>query len=173
MPNPTDEALRGGLSPRQQVLRIARCKLENAVALHGHRQLPLLTADTLLAFRGKAIGKQESEAQALKTLRRLAGAEHEVLTACCLAFPDRRPISVLAISRVRFLPWDETLYHGYLATGEWNDAAGGYRIQETGWKLVEALAGSWSNVMGLPLPEVYGMISGYLSSRGVSASGPR
>jgi septum formation protein len=59
---------------------------------------------------------------------------------------------------VTFVPWDKALYRSYLNRGEWHDAAGGYRIQETGSILVRRLKGSWSNVVGLPIAEVYAMI---------------
>ena len=165
--NPTDEAARAGETPRQQVIRLARGKLANARVHYQSRGLPILTADTLLSFRGEAIGKQASAEEALRTYRRLSGSSHEVLTACSLWIPGLKPREVLVteVSRVHFLPWDEQLYRNYLSTGEWNDAAGGYRIQETGRRLVERISGSWSNVMGLPLPSVYGMILRYLSSR--------
>jgi septum formation protein len=58
---------------------------------------------------------------------------------------------------VRFAPWDETLARWYVATGEPMDKAGGYGIQGRGVLLSEAIDGSWSNVVGLPLEAMPGL----------------
>jgi septum formation protein len=42
----------------------------------------------------------------------------------------------------------------YIATGEPFDRAGAYAIQGEGAHLVERVDGSYTNVIGLPLPEV-------------------
>jgi septum formation protein len=48
----------------------------------------------------------------------------------------------------------------YLDTGEWREAAGGYRIQQRGAFFVESIEGSYSNIVGLPLSLFYGMLRG-------------
>jgi septum formation protein len=42
----------------------------------------------------------------------------------------------------------------YLATGEPFDRAGSYAIQGEGAHLIDRVDGSYTNVIGLPLPEV-------------------
>jgi septum formation protein len=61
--------------------------------------------------------------------------------------------SELVASRVRFVPVDRRLAEGYWATGEGRDKAGGYGIQGIGGILAENIEGSYSAVVGLPLPE--------------------
>jgi septum formation protein len=48
----------------------------------------------------------------------------------------------------------------YLATREWEGKAGGYAIQGRAAMLVDWIAGSYSNVVGLPLFEVSALLSG-------------
>lgn len=36
--------------------------------------------------------------------------------------------------------------------------AGGYRLQLNGWRLVERIEGSWSNIVGIPLEELVGIL---------------
>jgi septum formation protein len=55
---------------------------------------------------------------------------------------------------VRFRPLGARAIAAYVATGEPADKAGGYAIQGRGAGLIEAVAGSFTNVMGLPLVEV-------------------
>ena len=48
----------------------------------------------------------------------------------------------------------------YLASGEWRDKAGGYAIQGRAAAFVPWINGSYSNVVGLPLHEVAGLLEG-------------
>lgn len=49
---------------------------------------------------------------------------------------------------------DEVL-QAYVESGEGNDAAGGYKIQEGGCVLIERIVGDYTNVVGLPVHAVY------------------
>ncbi len=49
----------------------------------------------------------------------------------------------------------------YLDTDEWRNAAGAYRIQARGACLVKRIEGSYSNVVGLPLHRIYGILCTY------------
>ena len=62
-------------------------------------------------------------------------------------------------TEVRFRTFDESWARAYVKTGEPMDKAGAYGIQGRGGVLVEALAGSYSNVVGLPLAEVVSLLS--------------
>ena len=84
-------------------------------------------------------------------LRRLAGRTHEVISAVCLLGPQDEEIVFHDVSRVRFAPWPEAVLAAYAATGEPDDKAGAYAIQGQGAVLVEAVDGSWSTVVGLPV----------------------
>jgi len=159
VPNPWDEVPRTGESAQAQVRRLAREKLVHYFDLHPENSLPVLTADTLLSFRGRALNKPIDEAEAWEFYRALAGRRHRVLTSFALGEPVRGRIWQKTVSTtVQFVPWDEGIYRRYLDRGEWRDAAGGYKIQEGGSVLVRRIAGSWTNVVGLPIAEVYGMI---------------
>ena len=50
------------------------------------------------------------------------------------------------------------MIEGYVATGEPMDKAGAYAVQGRGGLFVEALKGSYSNVIGLPLALVRQML---------------
>jgi septum formation protein len=53
-----------------------------------------------------------------------------------------------------------------VASGEPADKAGGYAIQGLGGHLVAALLGSYTNVVGLPLPAVRQLLAGAVSGPG-------
>jgi septum formation protein len=155
--NPWNEEPRPGERPERQVRRLAREKLFHFVETHPENVLPVLTADTLLAFGGRALNKPADAAEAWSFYQELAGRTHRVLTSFAL-WTSGRVVQKTVSTTVTFVPWNESLYRRYLERGEWRDAAGGYKIQEGGAVLVRRLNGSWTNVVGLPLAEVYGMI---------------
>jgi len=159
--NPWDEVPRPNERPDRQVRRLAREKLLHFVATHPENSLPVLTADTLLAFRGQALNKPADETQAWAFYRALAGHTHRVLTSFALWTP-KRLIQKTVSTAVTFVTWNERLYRRYLDRGEWRDAAGGYKIQENGAVLVSRIKGSWTNVVGLPTAEVYAILSATL-----------
>lgn len=157
--NPWNEIPHPGERPLAQVWRLAREKLQAYLETDPAPDLPVLTADTLLAFRGHCLNKPKTEAEAWSFYQRLAGNTHRVLTSFALYDPQIKIIRQKTVStRVRFVPWNIELYRQYLNRREWVDAAGGYKIQETGCVLVESLHGSWTNVVGLPCAEVYGIL---------------
>ena len=153
-PVSVDESPLSGESPQDHVVRLAAAKVAagaRALRDDGIDAL-VLAADTTVALDGAILGKPHDDAEALAMLRRLAGRTHEVLTACRLVRVDNgRAAASLSISRVRFAPWDEARARWYVATREPMDKAGAYGIQGRGVLLSEAIEGSWSNVVGLPL----------------------
>ena len=155
--NPWTEMPLPGERPERQVRRLAREKLLHFIATHPDNALPVLTADTLLAFRGRALNKPADEAETWLFYRELAGRTHRVLTSFAFGTPSRI-LQKTVSTAVTFVPWNEALYRRYLERGEWRDAAGGYKIQENGAALIRRLRGSWTNVVGLPLAEVCGII---------------
>jgi septum formation protein len=85
----------------------------------------------------------------------LAGQKHLVHTGFCLEnLQEQVSISRVVTTEVCFFPYDEGIATSYVATGEPLDKAGSYGIQGCGSFLVQAINGSYSNVVGLPLAEV-------------------
>lgn len=157
-PNPWVEVNPAHESAPRQVRRLAREKFVHFLETHPENPLPVLTADTLLEFRGRALNKPENGDEAWEFYRLLAGRRHRVLTSFALGTPEGHVRQRTVATTVEFVAWNHVLYRQYLERGEWRDAAGGYKIQEGGAVLVRRLWGSWTNVVGLPIAEVYAMI---------------
>jgi septum formation protein len=82
------EAELPGESPDDYVRRVALAKLAAATArlrARGLAPAPVLCADTVVALDGAVLGKPRDAADALATLRRLAGRTHHVITAVAVA----------------------------------------------------------------------------------------
>ncbi len=112
----------------------------------------VIGADTLVHVDNETFGKPASLSVARRMLRRLSGRSHEVTTACCLVQwrPPRRVVFD-ETTLVRFAALSDRQIHNYLAAIDPLDKAGAYAIQEHGEWIVEALEGSFTNVVGLPV----------------------
>jgi septum formation protein len=155
-PADTDEAVQPGEHPREYVARVARDK---ARAVPGE---VVLAADTAVVLGELILGKPRDAADAARMLRTLSGARHEVLTAVCVRRNgpgQAREHEVLVATEVTFRPLREEQVAWYVATGEPLDKAGAYALQGLGGALVEAVAGSVSGVVGLPLAESLALLS--------------
>ena len=113
----------------------------------------VLGVDTVVALDGRLYDKPPDEARARETLRALAGATHTVVSGLALV-GDGEPLTGTAATAVTFRALDAATIEWYLATGEWRERAGGYAIQGAGCALVEAIAGDWTNVVGLPVAKL-------------------
>lgn len=138
--------------PARYVERLARGKAGAGLALLGDEQACVMGADTAVVLDGRILGKPLDEADALAMLAALSGREHQVLTAVALVDRQRCESRVVS-SQVRFAPITAEQARSYWATGEPQDKAGSYAIQGLAAIFVEALHGSYSAVVGLPLCE--------------------
>ena len=150
LPADVDESVPKGELPRDHALRLARAKAE-AVAAREPEAL-VLAADTVVAIGRRILPKAEDEATLRACLALLSGRRHRVLTGVALASPDglrtRLGETMIAMKR---LSAEEVDF--YVAHGEWRGKAGGYALQGYGEVYVRHIAGSYSNVVGLPLAE--------------------
>lgn len=151
-----DETPEPAESPEALVLRLAESKARAAAASRGG-DLPILAADTIVALDDVPLGKPADEAEALGMLGSLSARSHLVLTAVAL-MSDGELRSDRSVSEVRFreiLP-DEA--RAYWQSGEPADKAGAYAIQGLGGIFVEAVSGSYSGIVGLPVFETAGLL---------------
>ncbi|HYG66966.1 MAG TPA: Maf family protein [Anaeromyxobacteraceae bacterium] len=151
-PARTDETPRPGERPRDYVARVARAK---ARAVHGD---VVLAADTTVAIGDAILGKPEDDADAARMLRALADRTHEVLTGVCVRTAAGAEREAVVATEVRFAPLTDAQIDWYVATGEPHDKAGAYAIQGVAGAFVEAVHGSVTNVIGLPLAETIALL---------------
>ena len=151
VPADVDESVPKGELPREHARRLAREKAE-AVA-EAHPEDLVLAADTVVAIGRRILPKVEDEATLRACMKLLSGRRHRVLTGVALALPDGtvRERLVETMIAMKHLS-DEEIEH-YAAHGEWRGKAGGYALQGYGEVYVRHIAGSYSNVVGLPLAE--------------------
>lgn len=151
LPVDIDERVHPGEAPAAYVERLAREKAR-AGYIAGGRQAPALGSDTAVILDGEILGKPVDEADGIRTLMRLAGRRHQVMTGVAVADGEHCLADVVT-TEVSFVPFDESTARTYWATGEPVDKAGSYGIQGLGALLVDSISGSHSAVVGLPLAQ--------------------
>ncbi len=115
----------------------------------------LITADTIVWCNGKAFNKPANFVEGKKMLETLSGQMHEVYTGVCLKSGNKQT-TFYDVSKVYFkkLKTEEIEY--YLTNYSPYDKAGGYGVQDwIGYIGIDKIEGSFYNVMGLPVKELY------------------
>ena len=115
----------------------------------------ILTADTVVALGRRILPKTTDVKMAEDCLRMISGRRHKVLTSFALYLPNKKLKVKTVVSLVKFKRLHNEEIKYYLETNEWNGKAGGYAIQGVAASFINFISGSYSNVMGLPLAELY------------------
>jgi septum formation protein len=140
------EPLSAGEAARINAYRKARA------AAKKHPDALVLGVDTVVALGGALFGKPGTLAEAEQILLTLGGKTHRVVTGVCLLhLRAHRQRIFFEETAVTLRPLTRDHIRRYHAQVNPLDKAGGYGIQEHGEMLVEAISGSFSNVIGLPL----------------------
>jgi len=163
-PADIDEIPLKGELPRACANRLARAKAEAALAAvrldEELRGSYIIAADTVVAVGRRILPKAELLDEAAQCLRLLSGRNHRVHTGICLVTPKEAFRQRLIETRVRFKRLTDDDIDAYLASGEWRGKAGGYAAQGLAGSFIVKMVGSYSNVVGLPLYETVGLLSG-------------
>ena len=155
VPANVDERLRPGETPDEHVARLALAKAAAVAGQYPRRGV--IAADTVVVAGNLILGKPESDQDAADMLRRLSGRSHEVLTGLCVCHLGRMRQTVER-STVRFAALSEDEIAWYVASGEPRDKAGAYAIQGLASRFVASVEGSYSNIVGLPVSTLYGLL---------------
>jgi len=150
-----DETLRPGETAQAYVERLAQAKA--AAAASKDPEAVVLGADPTVVVQGQVLGKPLDSADAARMLRLLSGRTHDVLTGICLRKGLRSLVHVES-SRVRIAALSDAEIEWYIGTGEPFDKAGGYAVQGLASRFIEAVDGSYSNVVGLPVASVNSLL---------------
>ena len=157
VPSNTLEAAQVGETPDAYTLRVAAEKALDVARRHPGTWV--LGADTIVEIDGEVLGKPRDETEGKRMLHQLSGRTHRVITAFVLVDGGGQVrASQVVTSTVTFKPLSDAQIHEYLATGEPFDKAGAYAVQGLGASLIERVAGSYTNVVGLPLDEVVAVL---------------
>lgn len=156
LPVDIDESVDTGEAPTDYCLRMAA---EKSVAAQQNIQtnwpeiaLPIITADTIVVVDNQILGKPANQEDALLTLIKLSGREHQVYSALSV-YAAGKTVHRISANSVKMAHISRAQMTAYIATGEPMDKAGAYGIQGFAAIWIEKIIGSYSSIMGLPLFE--------------------
>jgi septum formation protein len=143
------------LTPEQIAVYLAELKANNFDSSRFQGDTILITADTIVSIGDEILGKPGNFREAVCMLEKLSGQKHDVITAVCLKSKTRqKTFHVLSSVYFKKLSMEEIDY--YIENFRPFDKAGGYGVQEwIGYIGITKIEGSFFNVMGLPVRELY------------------
>ncbi len=153
--SPEADETKAGNTPEEIVENIASRKIDAYMSSEAFDpESPAIAADTLVYINNHLLGKPADRNEAESILKELSDHEQIVISACGLYLPGRGKIMLTDTASVFFRSLSSDEINAYLDTGEWQGAAGGYRLQKTGYLLVDRIDGDWTTVVGLPLRKI-------------------
>jgi septum formation protein len=166
---------------REKALAVWRARATSQRTHDARAQDVVLGADTIVVVDEIILGKPADADDAARILRLLAGRVHRVITGVCVITPVANgQLPVASKSEKHLAPFpgiaskelattsettlvtmcelsDEEIRE-YVATGEPMDKAGAYAIQGRASRWIPRIEGDYSNVVGLPVALVFGML---------------
>jgi septum formation protein len=122
-----------------------------------NEDVAVLGADTAVVIDRDILGKPVDDADAARMLRQLSGRTHQVMTGVSLQTATVA-LETVEITEVTLAALSDEQIASYIASGEPRDKAGAYAIQGRAARFIPRIEGSYSNVVGLPLAAVEGLI---------------
>ena len=143
-----DESFPEGTSVKGAVALLAERKARAVAARYP--DAVVIGADQLVSLEGEAFGKLPSAEAALAHLKRLCGRTHDIVTGVCVLGPGTFQACV-DVAKLTVFPLSHAECQAYVATGEWEGCAGGYRIEGRGQALFSHIEGDRTSIQGLPM----------------------
>jgi len=143
------------LAPEEIALFLAEKKADSFDTSRMDEKRIIIAADTIVSLDGEILGKPRNFEEAFTMLKKLSGKKHDVITGVCIKSRSKKSL-LHVTSQVYFKTLCDEEIEYYINNFRPYDKAGGYGIQEwIGYIGIARLEGSFFNVMGLPVKEVY------------------
>jgi septum formation protein len=163
LPMDIDESERPKELPKEVALRLAT---EKALAAASEiKDGIIIAADTVTCVGRKILPKALDDQTVKYCLSIMSGRRHKVYSGLSVIEKEDGKVSkqssrvVESIIKYKRLTDDEIAY--YLKTGEGVGKSGGTTIQGISQIFIEWMSGSYSNIIGLPLHELYLILNGF------------
>jgi septum formation protein len=151
-PSSVPEQRMAAESPEAYVERLAREKAGEV--WDRFSDLPVLGADTVVVQQGEVLEKPRDDGDAVRMLTTLSEQRHSVITG--FAWVHSGGVQVERVETVvQFRHLTAAEISAYVASGDPMDKAGGYGIQSGAAHFVSRIEGSYTNVVGLPMAQVF------------------
>jgi len=122
----------------------------------------ILAADTVVILDQLILNKPNDKSEAREMLQLLSGKTHEVVTGITLITPNET-VSIADSAMVSFRSLADWEVDWYVKGGFGLDKAGAYGVQDfIGMAGIEKMEGSFYTVMGLPIFQVFNLLTPYI-----------
>lgn len=159
MPSDVDESNVRDKNPEELVKKLALAKAED-VASKADAKAIVIGADTVCVFGGKIIEKPRDKDDAFKMLSAFSGKTHMLFTGIAVVCREsKKSIVDVSVSTVTFRKLSKAEIDDYLKADDALHFAGGYNVEGTkSMRFIEAVSGSYSGIIGMPLDKLIPML---------------
>ena len=145
--------------PDEIVKELALLKAKDIAVQNGEKDFIVIGADTVVAHKGKILGKPQSKEDAFEMIRDFQGDKHQVYTGVAILHYDREGKETVINHAVRtdvyVNPMTDEEIRTYIEKDHVMDKAGSYGIQSGFAVHIEKIEGDYFNVVGLPISYIY------------------
>lgn len=157
-----EEEIIESINPEKLVKELSLKKAMNVCEkvsqLYQDEELLIISADTIVAYNNRILGKPQNEEEAFKMIHMLQGNQHQVYTGVAVIYrygKTKRQINFYECTQVYMKKMGIKAIKDYIKTGEPMDKAGSYAIQGLFAVNIEKIKGDYNNVVGLPISRIY------------------
>lgn len=158
--NYAEDLPKQGLTVDEYVAATCRNKAEAIVAAGKALDLVLICCDTVIDYDGAVREKpttRERQREMIAEYQQVGTIR--VVSAVTVKVGDKPLVTKVVPTTLRFNQGiDQAWIEGYVESGEGLDAAGGFKYQEKGALLFDAIEGDYFNVVGLPVAATHELI---------------
>jgi len=137
-------------APGEIVTELARRKARKASDEINDPSALIVAADTVVAYKGRILGKPLDANDAKSMLVALSGDFHEVYSGIAVV-SGGKIICGYDVTKVKFREISEKEIEAYAATGDPLTKAGSYGAEGIGAAFIEYIEGDFFNIAGLPV----------------------
>lgn len=161
-----DEKLKEGLTPQEQVSRLAYIKAKDIYEKTSGNRI-IIGADTIVSKNRKIYGKPKDRNNAKQMIKELLKGDkiHSILTGLCVIINKNGEYKEYkTFDEVKVYLKDMSNYEidKWLDTGHAMDKAAAYGIQNEFCVFVDKIDGNYTTALGLPTHKLYDIIKDYI-----------
>ena len=142
------------IDPRNYCSKLASMKAD--IVSKQFRNELIIGADTIVVLNKTIIEKPKDKSEAFKSLKKLSGSSHSVLTGVCLKSINHNIHQTFIVqTKVEFRNLEDSEINFYIDNYKPYDKAGSYGIQDASSVFVKYINGCYDNVVGLPISKLH------------------
>lgn len=162
-----DETLQDGLSPEDQVMRLAYLKSKNVYEKYNDDRI-VIGSDTIVVKDNKIYGKPKNKEEAKRMIKELliGDKSHYVITGLSVLIKDgdiEKEYNTFEKTKVYFGDISDEEIDKWINSGKALDKAAAYGIQDEFCVFIDRIEGNYTGVVGLPTHKLYEIIKEYIS----------